>query len=74
MDNASQLEQNNRIFMEGMLSNIHFVYYGDGPLTGSTNGERSAFIAHILGGCSGTNIQAACPYVSDEAKEEAQGQ
>ena len=67
MDDVSQLEQNNRIFMEGMLSNIHFVSYGDGPascrLTGSICGERSAFIAHILGRHSGTTIQAACPYV-----------
>jgi hypothetical protein len=73
MDDALQLERKKRIFKEGMQSSPelfsnHTTCLPACELTGSTRGERSAFIAHILGR-RGTD--KACPYASKEAINEA---
>jgi hypothetical protein len=70
LDPAEQLVTTERIFKEGMFS-LHFIFACPVIITqhkacdrnGKTGGEKSVFIAHILG----SRAASACQYATSEA-------
>jgi len=74
LDAAEQLATEERIFKEGKPNNtiplctLFLISFEACVLSGKTRGEKSAFVAHILGGRG----VPACPFATKDAKSQAQ--